>query len=110
MMKLTGLIRTPAVYLIAAMVIWGSSFATMKLAVAVYDPLITFARLLIASLVFIALRSRFGSIRYRPGRLALAGLDGAVRAGAVFRPRSQRPAFYLQRRRRHDHRDAAADR
>ena len=68
MMKLTGLIRTPAVYLVAAMVIWGSSFATMKLAVAVYDPLlVTFARLLIASAVFIALRSRFGSIRYRPG-------------------------------------------
>ncbi len=67
-MKLTGLIHTPAVYLVVAMVIWGSSFATMKLAVAVYDPLlITFVRLLIASAVFITLRGRFGPIHYRPG-------------------------------------------
>ncbi|MCC9000348.1 MAG: DMT family transporter [Candidatus Contendobacter sp.] len=58
----------PAVYLIAAMLIWGSSFAAMKLAVAVYDPiLITFVRLLIASGVFWGLRRWFGPIRYRQG-------------------------------------------
>lgn len=50
------------------MLIWGSSFAAMKLAVAVYDPiLITFVRLLIASGVFWGLRRWFGPIRYRQG-------------------------------------------
>ncbi|CDH46781.1 DMT family transporter [Candidatus Contendibacter odensensis] len=58
----------PAVYLIIAMVVWGSSFAAMKLAVTVYDPiLITFVRLLIASGVFLGLRRGFGPIRYRRG-------------------------------------------
>jgi drug/metabolite transporter (DMT)-like permease len=62
------IIRTPALYLITAMAIWGSSFAVMKLAVAVHDPiLITFARLVVASGVFLALRRRFWPIRYRRG-------------------------------------------
>jgi len=54
--------------LLVAMLIWGSSFAAMKLAVAVYDPLlVTFARLLIASIVFLSLRRYFGPLHYRPG-------------------------------------------
>lgn len=60
--------RHPALFLIAAMVIWGGSFAAMKLAVAVYDPiLITFGRLVIASLVFMALWRWLGPVRYRRG-------------------------------------------
>jgi len=60
--------RHPALYLIAAMLIWGSSFAAMKLAVAVYDPiLITFGRLVIAALVFLALWRWLGPVQYRRG-------------------------------------------
>ena len=67
-MKFIVFYRNPAICLIAAMVIWGSSFAAMKLAVTVYDPiLITFARLLIASGVFLGLWRWFGPIRYRRG-------------------------------------------
>lgn len=62
------LMRNHVACLMVAMAVWGSSFAAMKLAVAVYDPiLITFARLLIASGVFLGLRRRFGPIRYRRG-------------------------------------------
>ena len=61
-------IRNPVIHLMTAMLIWGSSFAAMKLAVAVYDPiLITFGRLIIASLVFLSLRRWFGPIHYRRG-------------------------------------------
>ena len=67
-MKPAALVRNPAVYLTAAMLIWGSSFPAMKLAVAVYDPiLITFGRLVVASLVFLGLRRWFGPVRYRRG-------------------------------------------
>lgn len=58
----------PTFYLMAAMLIWGSSFPAMKLAVAVYDPIvITFARLLIAALAFLPFWRRFGAVRYRRG-------------------------------------------
>lgn len=67
-MCVAALVRNPTVYLTAAMLIWGSSFPAMKLAVAVYDPiLITFGRLIIASLVFLGLRRWFVPIRYRRG-------------------------------------------
>lgn len=60
--------HTAVIYLMTAMLIWGSSFAAMKLAVAVYDPiLITFGRLIVASLVFLSLRRWFGPIHYRRG-------------------------------------------
>jgi len=60
--------RHPALYLIAAMLIWGGSFAAMKLAVAVYDPiLITFGRLVVAALIFLALWRWLGPVRYRRG-------------------------------------------
>lgn len=50
------------------MLIWGGSFAAMKLAVAVYDPiLITFGRLVIATLIFLALWRWVGPVCYRRG-------------------------------------------
>jgi len=60
--------RHPAFYLIMAMLIWGSSFAAMKRAVMVYDPIvITFARLLISALVLLPFWRRMGAVHYRRG-------------------------------------------
>jgi drug/metabolite transporter (DMT)-like permease len=61
--------------LILAMLIWGSSFIAMKIALTAYHPLlVVLGRMLTASFIFLLLRKRFGTIRYQKGDWKLLGL------------------------------------
>lgn len=58
----------PALGLILAMMLWGSSFIAMKIALSSFDPLLViFGRMLTATLVFLPFRKRLGKIRYQRG-------------------------------------------
>lgn len=58
----------PIIGLLAAMILWGSSFVALKLAFQVYDPMVViFFRMFIATLCFVALRRRFRGIPYHRG-------------------------------------------
>jgi drug/metabolite transporter (DMT)-like permease len=61
-------LSTPGLALFLAMLIWGSSFVVMKVALMSFDPLLViFGRLAVAALIVFLLRSRFGEIRYKRG-------------------------------------------
>jgi drug/metabolite transporter (DMT)-like permease len=54
----------PVLGLIVAMMLWGSSFIAMKMAVAVHDPVwVIFGRMLVASAIFASFGRRFKNIR-----------------------------------------------
>jgi drug/metabolite transporter (DMT)-like permease len=58
----------PALGLVLAMFIWGSSFIVMKIALTACHPLLViFGRLLVAAVIVFLLRHHFGEIRYRRG-------------------------------------------
>ena len=58
----------PIAGLVLAMMLWGSSFIAMKIALESFDPLLViFARMLLASVVFLCFRKKFGKIRYERG-------------------------------------------
>ncbi len=67
-MSLSKTNRIPAVALIGAMMLWGSSFIALKLAFAVYDPMVViFARMLIATCCFAFVMKRIWRFEYRRG-------------------------------------------
>lgn len=58
----------PALGLVLAMLLWGSSFIAMKVALRSYDPVVVMCgRMIIAALIFIVFRKHFGKVEYRPG-------------------------------------------
>ena len=58
----------PITALLAAMVLWASSFIAMKMAFQVYDPMvIIWGRMAVATICFFFLRRRFRGIVYQPG-------------------------------------------
>ncbi len=58
----------PALGLVVAMVLWGSSFIVMKVALQFYDPIVVMCgRMTVAALIFLLFSKRFGKIEYRSG-------------------------------------------
>jgi drug/metabolite transporter (DMT)-like permease len=58
----------PVLGLILAMMLWGSSFIAMKIALSSFDPLLViFGRMLTATLVFLPFKKRLQEIRYQRG-------------------------------------------
>lgn len=59
--------KTPAIAaLLVALLLWGSSFPAMKIAVGAYHPIaVIFGRVALASLVFLLVRRRFAGVRPR---------------------------------------------
>lgn len=58
----------PVLGLLAAMVLWGSSFIAMKIALRFYDPVVVMCgRMLIAALVFMLFHRHFGKFEYHRG-------------------------------------------
>ncbi len=58
----------PTFALLFAMLIWGSSFVAMKIAIQVYDPLLMVAlRMFIATLCFLLFFKKLRQVRYVPG-------------------------------------------
>ncbi len=58
----------PILGLMGAMMLWGSSFIAMKVALRHYDPVVVMCgRLAIAAIVFVLFYKRFGRIEYRRG-------------------------------------------
>jgi drug/metabolite transporter (DMT)-like permease len=54
--------------LVGSMILWGSSFPVMKLAVTVYDPLVVlFGRMVVASALFVFFYKRIRNVKYRKG-------------------------------------------
>lgn len=65
----------PVVGLIAAMLIWGSSYVAMKFALLAYHPLlVVFGRMAIATLIFLGIRKKLGGFPYRRGDWKYLGL------------------------------------
>jgi drug/metabolite transporter (DMT)-like permease len=68
----------PLVSLLAATLLWASSFVALKIAFAHFDPMVViFGRMLVGSLCFLFLPATFRGLTYRPGdlrRLALMAL------------------------------------
>jgi drug/metabolite transporter (DMT)-like permease len=58
----------PILALIAAMLLWGSSFVALKLAFRYYDPMVViFGRMLVGSLCMLLFMGRFRRVRYQKG-------------------------------------------
>ncbi len=58
----------PALGLVVAMVLWGSSFIVMKVALRSCDPIVVMCgRMIVAALIFFLFSKHFGKIDYRPG-------------------------------------------
>lgn len=67
----------PALCLVVAMLLWGSSFIALKLAFVDYHPMVVIAgRMLVASLAFLFILPRFRDIRIRRQDWKLLGLMG----------------------------------
>ncbi len=65
----------PTVGLVAAMLIWGSSYVAMKFALQAYHPLlVVFGRMAIATLIFLAFCKRLGGFPYQRGDWKYLGL------------------------------------
>ena len=61
-----GVLATLALLLASAL--WASSFVVLKMAFAVYDPMVViFGRMLVGSLLFLALWRNFRTVKYQPG-------------------------------------------
>jgi drug/metabolite transporter (DMT)-like permease len=68
-------VALPICGLVVAMIIWGSSFIAMKMAVAVHDPIwVIFGRMLVASVIFVVLLKRLRDIEVRRQDLGLLAL------------------------------------
>jgi drug/metabolite transporter (DMT)-like permease len=68
----------PLISLLAATLLWASSFVALKIAFAHFDPMVViFGRMLVGSLCFLFLPATFRGLAYRPGdlrRIALMAL------------------------------------
>jgi drug/metabolite transporter (DMT)-like permease len=65
----------PTIGLIVAMVVWASSYVAMKFALQAYHPLlVVFGRMALASLIFLAFRTRLGGFPYQRGDWKYLGL------------------------------------
>jgi drug/metabolite transporter (DMT)-like permease len=65
----------PVLSLLAATLLWASSFVALKIAFAHFDPMVViFGRMLVGSLCFIFLPATFRGLNYRPGDLGRLGL------------------------------------
>jgi drug/metabolite transporter (DMT)-like permease len=65
----------PVIGLIAAMLVWGSSYVAMKFALQAYHPLfVVFGRMSIATLIFLGFRKKLGGFPYQRGDWKYLGL------------------------------------
>lgn len=75
----------PTVALLLAMLLWGSSFIAMKVAVGAFDPLLVIlARMLVATLLFAFVARRFTGADYRAGDWKWLLLMGLCEPGLYF--------------------------
>ena len=64
----------PYISLLSASLLWSSSFIALKIAFEVYDPMfVIFARMVLASICFLAFIPWFRPVEYRPGDLRYLG-------------------------------------